>query len=467
MAPRGGSTGKLGVEMQLAIQAILALIYVQALVHPVWALAALLIVELAAQGYVVGTGLSVRLAAATTSAVIAAPAIVRALQAWDPSLLRVFLPTIVFVVTATVAGSYFSEPDYVFKYFRLQVIQIVTLLVAAIVIRDRRTLKIAVGVALAVGVASAILAIVQQVTTNPLAFPAVTPSEITQYGRRSVGLTRSPVSLANDLTFVMLPVLGLLLVAPVRTGTLHVLLGAAFLILLLATYATFTRSALLGIGPGLVAIGCFVRGWRRSIVIGILVGTPLLYVTLEGSGLIGGRLYAGVQDDPSAASHLATAQVGLELALDNWITGLGHEGFEEESTTYANTISGTEARRVGRGRLGEARAHNDFMNVWFSWGIVALVAYLAVFAGTFVNFMVAARSRDWLIQALAIGCAGGLATYAFSSALHNYLDASNVLWFYAGFSAALVRLTDPATTDRVRRLALLRGLTRVPAQRLP
>lgn len=448
--------------MQVAIQGLLVLVYAQALFQPVWALAAMLIVEFAAQGYVVGMPLSVRLAAAMASAVIVAPAIVRALNVRDSALLRVLLPMFVFLVTVTVGNSFFSEPEYVYKYLRLQFIQLVCLLTAAVMIRDRQTLRIAAFVALVVCSVSALFALVQQATTHPLAYPSATPAEITNYARRSAGLTRSPVSLANDLTFVLLPALGLLLVAPVRRGTLHLLLGATSILLLAATYATFTRAALAGIGPGLLVMACLVRGWSRAIIVGALVGAPLLYLTLQGSGLIGGRLYAGVEDDPSAASHLATAQVGLELALDNWVTGIGHQSFEAESTAYAYAITNVNARRVGRGRLGEARVHNDFMNVWFSWGIVAAVAYLAVFVGAFVNFVVAARSRDWLVRGLAIGCAGGLATYAFASSFHNYLDASNVLWFYGGISAALARLAGSATNDR-RRVALLRGASRVLA----
>jgi O-antigen ligase len=214
-------------------------------------------------------------------------------------------------------------------------------------------------------------------------------------------------------------------------------------------------------------MAAFVRGWRRAAVIGVLVLAPVLYVLLEGTGLIGKRLYLGVDDDVSAASHLATIQVGFELALDHWVTGIGHESFEESSTAYAGLVTGELARLGARSRLGEAKVHNDYLNVWFSWGIGALTAYLAVFAGTLFNCLVAARSRDWLIRGAAIGCIGGVVTYAVGSATHNYLDAGIVLWLFAGLSAALVPLAQIAPVQApARRIALLRRSLRAPVRSL-
>jgi O-antigen ligase len=258
-----------------------------------------------------------------------------------------------------------------------------------------------------------------------------------------------------------------MLSAPWRSGTLHIVLGPCVLLLTLGVYFSLTRSALLALGPGLLAMGVFVHGWRRAAVIGVLIAAPVLYVSLEGTGLLGDRLYKGVEDDQSAASHLATIQVGFEIALDHWLTGIGHESFEESSTAYAGLIGGLAGPNV-RSRLGEAKVHNDYLNVWFSWGIAALIAYLAVFVGAMANCIVATRSRDWLVRGLAIGCAGGIIGYAVGSATHNYLDAGIVLWLLAGISAALVPLTEPVRSPSPHgRIALLRGAVRAPARSTP
>jgi O-antigen ligase len=89
--------------------------------------------------------------------------------------------------------------------------------------------------------------------------------------------------------------------------------------------------------------------------------------------------------------------------------------------------------------------HNDFLNVWLSWGILSLVAYVALFAGTLANLLASLRQRDPLLRGVAVGCVGGLVTYAVNSAYHNYLDSSVVLWVYAGLSAALAGLATPGS----------------------
>jgi hypothetical protein len=90
--------------------------------------------------------------------------------------------------------------------------------------------------------------------------------------------------------------------------------------------------------------------------------------------------------------------------------------------------------------VGKAHPHNDFLNIWFSWGIIALAIHITLYTGALVNCIIAARSEDTLIRGMAIGTAGGLAAFAANSALHNYLDSSAYLWLYAGLSVALVRL---------------------------
>ena len=54
--------------------------------------------------------------------------------------------------------------------------------------------------------------------------------------------------------------------------------------------------------------------------------------------------------------------------------------------------------------IGNERPHNDFLTVWISWGIGALIVYVALFLGTVRNYWIARRSDDLLLRGLAIGC---------------------------------------------------------------
>jgi O-antigen ligase len=193
------------------------------------------------------------------------------------------------------------------------------------------------------------------------------------------------------------------------------------------------------------------------------------YFVLQGTGVIGSRYYKDASKDKSAADHMALFEVGLRVALDNPILGIGHEAFEELAVEYTGEI---ETNQTGSGpsgvsALGSSRPHNDFLLVWMSWGIFALLAYCGIFLGALLNFAKAAGSGDPLIRGLAVAGAGGLGAYAANSFFHNYLDSSTLLWVFAGLSIALTRLPDQVLVgasrfERVERTRRLARLARRP-----
>jgi hypothetical protein len=444
--------------MTYALYGVLFVALVLALVRPVWAIVAMIIVELALNGYIPGTPISARLGVAMMAGFLALPLVSGIVRSGDRRLRLVLMPTAVFIAVATVLNLFYSEYGYVSKYFRWQIAQLIMLVVAAAVIRDRRDLKIVLATTLPLALLSALVAIWQHLSPNSAPYNGVTVDELAAWGGRTVGLVRSPVILANELTFVLMPVLGLLVCGALRTRLNRAALGAAVLTLFTALYLTYTRSALVALGPGLLVLAVYTRGLRRAILIGAVVAMPLLYVLLQGTGLIGERYEEELLTDKSAVSHLGMLQVGVEVALDNWLVGIGHEWFEQESNAYRDAVSGDVAQAGGAVSIGEGRVHNDFLNVWFSWGIVGLLSFLAVFVGAAINLHAAARSRDPLIRGLAAGCASGMVSFAVSSAFHNYLDSSAALWLYAGLSVALVRLAkELPVVERRMRQAVARG----------
>jgi hypothetical protein len=444
--------------MSYGLYGLLVVSFGLALVRPVWALVAMVVVELALQGYIPGTPLSARLGAAMAAGFVALPSIAILARSIDGRLRLVLLPAAIFMAVATVINLFSSDYAYVFKYFRWQIVQFVALLVAAAVIRDRRDLKLVIGIALALAVLSAVVAVWQHVTPQSAPYNGVTFKELAGWGGRAVGLVKSPVILSNQLTFVLMPTIGLLVFGAYRSGLLRAALGVAILTLLAGLYYTYTRSALMALGPGLLMLAAYARGMRRTALVGVVAAMPLLYVLLQGTGMIGERYEEDLREDQSAANHLGMLQVGVEVALDNWLVGIGHEWFEEESTAYRGVLTSDVIQSGGGSSIGEGRVHNDFLSVWFSWGIVGMLAFLAIMFGTVMNLGVAARSRDPLIRGLAVGSAGGMVAFAFGSFFHNYLDSSAVLWLYAGLSVSLVRLARVLPVEERRtRQALLRG----------
>ncbi len=409
-----------------------------------WALGPVLICELTiASYYFADYGLSLRLIVTGLALVIALPTLLHANRA-DPRYRRIFIPSLALLAVATVGNLLFSGSDYAIKYLRYQTLQVMALVLVALVIRQRRDLVRLLLGGLALLLVAAMVAIWQHYARGS----APGSDLVTIWKGRSVGLGSSPVILANQLTAGLVPLLGLLVALQWKRGWRLVALLGAVLVLALGLYLTYTRSAPLALGPGLLAIGLCLRGQRRMLVVGGVLGAVAAFQLLAGTGLIGERYYRSAEDDNSAASHEALWQVGFAIAIDNAIIGIGHEHFEEVSLAYSGAVDAN----AGSESLGVERPHNDFLAVWTSWGIVAMVAYLALFVGATKNFLVATRSADPLIRGLAIGGIGWLATYAANSAFHNYLDSSTLLWIFAGLSLVLARLAGaPAAIRRQTR----------------
>lgn len=400
-----------------------------------WALAPLLICELTICSYFVPQlGMSLRLAAVVIATLLVGLVLLRSSTLADQRFRRVFLPALLLLALATAINFMTSGAEYGIKYLRYQAVQILALVITAAVIRSRRDVWRIAAIILLATLAGAFVALWQHYARST----ALASDLVSIWKGRSVGFSGSPVLLANQLAFPLVPLLGVLAVGPWRRDRLRLALLAAAGLLLAGLYMTYTRSALLAVGPGLLVIGLCLRGLRQKIILGSLVGAFLAFQLLAGTGLIGARYYKTAENDNSAASHESLLNVALKVAFANPFTGIGHEHFEEVSLQYADEVPVSG----GDESIGNERPHNDFLTVWISWGIGALLVYVGIFLGAAKNYWRAARSADPLIRGLAIGCIGGLATYATNSAFHNYLDSSALLFIYAGGSVALARLAE-------------------------
>jgi O-antigen ligase len=428
----------LGNPTQPEIGVLLGLTFGSSLLilnNAAWAMAPLLISELSIGSYFVPQlGLSLRLAAVLIALVGTATVVLRSSAISDPRFKRVFLPSVVLLILATSIDFLTSGSDYATKYLRYQIVQLLALAVTAAVIRERRDILRIAAVALPITLAAALIALWQHVAHGS----ALAADLVGLWKGRSVGLSGSPVLLANQLAFPVVPVLGLLATGPWKRDRLRLALCVIAGLLTIGLYLTYTRSALLALGPGILAIGLCLRGRRQKLIIGGIVGAYLAFQLLAGTGLIGARYYETAATDTSAASHQSLLDVALKIAFDHPLVGIGHEHFEEVSLQYLDEVPTSN----GEEAIGNERPHNDFLTVWISWGIGALIVYVALFLGTVRNYWIATRSPDLLIRGLAIGCIGGLATYATNSAFHNYLDSSALLWVYAGGSVALARMAE-------------------------
>ena len=406
--------------------------FVLALNSRAWVLAPLLVAEMSSASYVLPQfGWSLRLVVVLGGIVLAAPTILREGLA-DPWLARLLKPAGILVAVATLIDFTTSSSSYTIQYLRYQVELVLVMILVAVVVRSARDAQALAALAFGIGLVSAAAAIPQHYGVR-LPFVPVDPEG------RSVGLADSPVSLALQMLFVLAPLLGVLACGPWRRDRRRLLLVLAALLLTVGLYLSQTRSGLLGLTAGVLAIGVCLHGQRRRAVLAFVGMAVVMFFGLQTMGLINARYSLTASDNGSSAQHQALLDVGLQVVQNNPITGIGHANFQSVGADFAGG-SGISTVSTTSGAALVDPPHNDFLYVWVSWGIVAFIAYVAMFALAIKNCLVAVRAADTRIRALAIGCVGGLVAYGVQSAFHNALDGSSVLWIYLGLSVALARL---------------------------
>lgn len=409
--------------------------------RPAWALVPILVTELTtASYYLTSFGMSQRFAVTVLATLLTLGTLLRYGDFGDKHLRRVLLPSLALVTLATILNAMYSPSSYVVQYLRYQAVQVLALILAAVLIRSRRDLKRIALITLGVAVLTGFAAVMQHVDKSGALYGLGSAAVLHAWKGRSLGLSNSPVIMTNQMVFALPVVLGVLFAGPWRLDRTRFLLVLSAVILAGGLYVGYARSSLFAIAPALAMIGIYLRGRRRQIALGAVIIGIVLFEGLQGTGFIGSRYYKDAKNDHSAATHQALLNVGLAVALDRGFVGIGHKNFEAISQDYVDAVS--PSNTSGASSIGKEQPHNDFLSVWISWGILALLAYLAIFLGALRNLWIAARHDDDLIRGLAVGCAGGLAAYAANSFFHNLMDSSTFLWLYAGLSVALVRLAS-------------------------
>ncbi len=406
--------------------------------RPVWAVASLVVGQLTSSDYMLNVGstaISARLLWAVLVFALFIPLLAQRGITLGRGAKRILLPALVFFTLATLSNWVNTDIAYTIKYLRQAITSLVILLVVPVVIFDRKDIKILASVTLLTAFASAVVAVMQHYSFRGLPVYTLYPGAFAQ--GRSLGLTESPIHLNYDLPLVLLLMLGVYLIGGLgRRGKMMLALIA--LVMAAATYFTYTRSAVLALGIGALSIALLLKGRLRLELLLLLIllgGIFWYYADLRGNRY--SLLFEG--DTGSAASRVVLWQAGVAMARDNPLLGVGYDQFIEQSGAYASAVSATYLEMGGS--LGKQQIHNDFLRVLVSFGLPALLAFLALLLGTFLNYLEAfRRARDNLIRGLSLGAIGALAAYTVNAATHNLMDSVFLLWILAGLSIAIVRL---------------------------
>jgi len=427
-------------DLDRIILAIEIIFLLMAIRNPVWVLGALILSELTIRNYHFEF---------LASVVILLPHFARVPNIGPKGRMTVMIAGAFVASVALAEMAAYDLGDGV-SYLRSLLVGVVALTLIPLVIRTRDDLRNITSVALIIACASALVAILQQLSGGyivQLAVERLADGEPVRWVGRSTGLATNSVRLSNDLTLFLFPVLGVLLMQGVPRK-LHPYLTGVAIVFVVALYFSQTRTWI----PSALAAAAIMalltgRRYQREFLLLVAVGA----VALAGASAIhGGRYSRDLSSDSSAASRPVLWGAGLNIALDNPILGVGHAGFLELAPRYAHDLApGLLAHQNAGESLGRLEPHNDYINVWVSFGLPGLGFYLLLLVLTGGNFIqVARQSSDPLFQGIALGGLGTLMAFGVNSFFHNLFTATLTVWLLAGLSLALVNLARQ-DTDRL------------------
>lgn len=194
---------------------------------------------------------------------------------------------------------------------------------------------------------------------------------------------------------------------------------------------TYTRSALLATGLGLLVVG-FVH--HKKVVLGLLAAAGVALLLVPGLS----ARFADLGDTHGEAAAEST----LSWRLDYWQEVL--------PLARQNPVTGVGLVQTQRLTASQQPPHNDFLRAYVETGVLGLLAYLLLL------WMLVATGRHALDAAprgtfdrgVAAGFLGCAVAFVAVSAVANVFSNVVTLWYFCTFAAAASAVLRRRTTVR-------------------
>ena len=439
-----------GNPVTLALLAIAAL-FLLGLKRPVWAVGALLVSQLTITSYMIATpfGLTISLRLLLlilTLAVVWHASAQRRINI-GAGARKIIIPVLILMVISAVSNLINSGFDFTFAYFRNMLIGLLIVILIPAVTQNLKDLKALCGVAFVAIVASATIGLMQNYSFLGMEQATLIPNFLTDGALRVPGMAETELELAYVLTTALLVVLSVYLVRGLSSGN-NKLLFLSILLMGTTLYFTYTRSALLALGFGLIALVLFLKTRIKGVL--ILVVLLIAVIVIEMTGVLSNQFLGGrsetVQEESSVSRQILW-QTGIAIALSNPVLGIGGNQYTAVSPQYAERVDPSllewESEQYwGYSTLGSETVHNDFLYFWVSYGTLALIAYAWLLISTLQSLLGSHKaSKSRFIKGLSIGLAAAVVAYSVNAFYHNVMTTLPLLWVLAGFSLATAKLT--------------------------
>ena len=250
------------------------------------------------------------------------------------------------------------------------------------------------------------------------------------------GRAGGPLSDPNDLAFFMIAALPMLLVVRRRSVATTVLLMGCAAVLVVTTFATFSRGALLGLA--VMAVVAVLLGAVRlttAVSLGVVAAVVLGALWLTHGDVVSRSLEE--KDHIAAANvdtRLTTATMAAEMTVASPLVGQGPGGFAASRAEFAP---------AGTSHVDQTVAHQMYLDVSSELGLLGLGAFLAILAYGVRGALRArtAPERRPLANATLIAFAGVLVAACFLSE-QLYLP----VWLLVALGIALEPALRPRRT---------------------
>ncbi len=251
------------------------------------------------------------------------------------------------------------------------------------------------------------------------------------------GRAAGPLADPNDLAFFMIAALPFALMAARRSVVVTSAWAACGAVLVVATFATLSRGALLGLAV-MVAVALLLGAVRLMTVLGVgVVAAVVLGVLWVSHADVVGRSIEEKQHvaETNIDLRVTTVTIAAAMTTDSPLLGQGPGGFEAAMPRFVP---------AGTTDVQQTVAHQMYLDVSAELGLFGLGAFLAVLV-LGIRGALRARSlpdRRRLADAVVIALSGTLVSACFLSE-QFYLP----VWLLVALGIAL----DPAPVDRLRR----------------
>ncbi|GAB4261493.1 MAG: hypothetical protein Kow00122_18240 [Thermoleophilia bacterium] len=359
---------------------------------------------------------------------------------WDLWTVPVALPVGAALVAATGSVAVRQVPGEVAVFaLRITFQPLLFFFLGYLLPRDRRSVRLALGVFLAAGLLLALHGLYQYATHAPMPAKWVDVRE-TNIGTRAYSIIENPNGLGAFLALAATLAAGL---AVHRLPGRQRLVAAGVTLVLLAGLAvTFSRGAWLGFIVGFAAMAALDQ---RRLLAG-MVGAAVLSPLLVPAAFLHRLTFA------FSSEYLAKSAAAGRLFM--WRAALARIGEHPWLGLGLGTFGGTSSFLFGYSKLW---VDNFYVQMAAEGGLVLLAAFLWLLLRTAKCLVAAhqAQGEDPFLRAATAGVFGGFVAVGFANltaAVWETLAVGAGFWFLTGLAASLARPFE--SLPRAREAAL-------------